>query len=115
MELTARQQKIEMQKFEVTGPQDFKNIFSAGSSTYTETSGGYETKWLTPVLIGTQTYATGGSLAGLMGFTSSSVGGLPSPLGSDGFGIFLKRENKILANYYAYLFLLYPACCFVKI
>ena len=29
MELTARQQKIEMQKFEVIGPQDFKNIFSA--------------------------------------------------------------------------------------
>jgi hypothetical protein len=67
----------------------FFNRFTAGSSSYTETSGGYETKWLSPVLIGTQTYATGGSLAGLLGFSSASVGGLPSPLGSDGFGVFL--------------------------
>jgi PEP-CTERM motif len=68
----------------------FKNTFTAGSSTYTETSGGYETKWMTPVLIGTQTYAAGGSLAGLLGFSSASAGGLPSPVGSDGFGVFLK-------------------------
>ena len=68
----------------------FKNIFTAGTSTYTETSGGYESKWLTPVLIGTQSYVTGGSLAGLLGFSTMGGSGLPSPVGSDGFGVFLK-------------------------
>ena len=69
----------------------FFNRFTAGSSSYTETSGGYETKWLSPVLIGTQTYATGGSLAGLLGFSSASVGGLPSPVGSDGYRVDFSR------------------------
>lgn len=66
----------------------FKNTFTAGTSTYTENSNGYD-KPLAPILIGTQTYATGGFLTGLLGFTSTN-GGLASPLGSDGFGIFLK-------------------------
>ncbi len=68
----------------------FRNIFTAGTSTYTEMSSGYETKWLTPILIGTQTYAVGGSLAGLLKFSSFDVGGLPAGVGSDGFGVFLK-------------------------
>ena len=68
----------------------FKNTFTAGSSTYTENVVGVD-PWTGPVgtLIGTQFYGAGGSLAGLLKFSSNR--GLLSPLGSDGFGIFLKR------------------------
>ena len=67
----------------------FKNTFTAGSSTYTETSTGFD-PWTGPVgtLIGTQFYGAGGSLAGLLKFSSNL--GLAAPLGSFGFGVFLK-------------------------
>ncbi len=73
----------------------FKNIFSAGSTTYTENSRGYENKFGAPfsasgpVLIGFKDYA-GGSLAGLLSFSSMDAGAAAGGLGTDAFGVFLK-------------------------
>jgi PEP-CTERM motif len=74
----------------------FKNTFSAGGAvTYTENSRGYENFFGAPfsasgpILIGSKNYA-GGSLAGLLSFSSSDAGAAAGGLASDAFGIFLK-------------------------
>lgn len=67
----------------------FNDRFSAGSIGLTETTA-LTNNFAAPVLIGSQTYLAGGSLAGLLNFTSLSAGGVAATVGNDGFGIFLK-------------------------
>jgi hypothetical protein len=74
--------------FEFLGSESgfFDTFSTSGGLTYTETSGGVINNFAAPVLIGSQ-YFAGGSLAGLLNFTSS--GGVSATVGQDGFGIFL--------------------------
>lgn len=66
----------------------FDDRFSTSTLGLTETSN-LNNSFATPVLIGSQTFF-GGSLAGLLNFTSLSAGGVAATVGDDGFGIFLK-------------------------
>ena len=77
--------------FEFLGSESgFNDAFSTAGATplsYTETSSPPgENHFASPILIGADTFS-GGSLAGLLNFTSS--GGVAATVGADGFGIFL--------------------------
>ena len=76
--------------FEFLGSESgFSDTFTAdglyGDPTLTETSGS-EDHFAAPIPIGFASFL-GGSLTGLLNFTSS--GGMPATVGMDGFGIFL--------------------------
>lgn len=71
----------------------FSDTFStngATPTTLTETSS-FENHFGSPVLIGTDTFTAGGSLAGLLNFTTDGLlqGGQNATVGDAGFGIFL--------------------------
>ena len=65
----------------------FKDRFTAGSATLGESSS-FENHFAAPILIGTETYLSAGSLTGLLNFTSNL--GAAATVGQDGFGILLK-------------------------
>ena len=71
----------------------FRDTFKAGSLSYTETSS-FENHFAAPILIGTQTFAAGGSLAGILNFSATNgpvaPAGASATVGQDGFGVFLK-------------------------
>ncbi len=66
----------------------FNNRFSTGSIGLTENTA-LSNNFAAPILIGSAVYG-GGSLSGLLNFTSLSAGGVAATVGQDGFGIFLK-------------------------
>lgn len=73
----------------------FSDTFKAGSLSYTETSS-FENHFGSPILIGTQTFAAGGSLAGILNFSATNASfpaGAPATVGQDGFGVFLKTAQ----------------------
>jgi hypothetical protein len=61
------------------------DTFTAGAVSFTETST-KEDHFASPIYLGFQNYAAGGSLAGLLNFTSAGVN---ATVGDFGFGIFL--------------------------
>jgi PEP-CTERM motif len=71
-----------------SGFSDAFNSVHIGTLSFTETSTGFDDKWNTPVIIGTQTYASGTNLTSLLSFTSNF--GLTAGVGSAGFAAFLK-------------------------
>ncbi len=76
--------------FFVASESGFNDTFSAGGPvTFTETTGNTNNFGSGGVLLGTRTYAAGGTLAGLLNFSSNL--GVPATVGQDGFGIFLKK------------------------
>lgn len=81
----------------------FRDRFTAGSVTKGENSL-FENHFAAPILIGSQLYAAGGSLTGLLNFTSNL--GAAATVGQDGFGILLNRGqvsgSKFSTLYFGY-------------